>query len=151
MLSIELFDVKTNPEKSVRNLGVICDKHFIYHIQDLRCSRRYLDLDSAKLLAAAIVPSRLNYFSLLLYGFADTDLTELQRIQNRLACVVSKSPPFTPSVPLFRSPNWLSLKFRILFKIISFTYKPIYEKQPFIFTHACPITPIQFTEIKHRY
>ena len=72
-------------------------------MRDLWRVRRYLDLDSAKLLATALVSSRLDYCNSLLYGIADTDVTKLQRVQNRLACIVAKSPPFTDSVPLLRS------------------------------------------------
>ena len=54
-------------------------------------------LESAKLLATALVSSRLDYCSWLLYGITDTDLTKLQHIQNRLAHLVTRSPPFTQS------------------------------------------------------
>ena len=58
--------------------------------------RRYLGLKSANLLANALVSSRLDYCDSLLSGIADTDLAKLQRVQNRLAGVVTKSPPFLP-------------------------------------------------------
>ena len=116
MFPIELLGVKTNPAKSPRNLGVIFDKNFtfrshisvvcnscFYHMRDLRRIRRHLDLDSAKLLATALVSSRLDYCNSLLYGIADIDLTRLQRVQNQLARLVTKSPPFTHSIPLLRS------------------------------------------------
>ena len=87
MSSIELLGVKTNPAKYAQNLGVIFDKNFtflshisavcsscFYHIRDLRRIRRYLDLDSAKLLATALVSSRLDYCNSLLYGIADSPL-----------------------------------------------------------------------------
>ena len=45
--------------------------------QDLRRFRRHLDLDSAKLLATALVSSRLDYCNSLLYGIAYIDLTRL--------------------------------------------------------------------------
>ena len=45
-------------------------------MRDLRRIRRHLDLDSAKLLATALVSSRLDYCNSLLYGIADIDLTE---------------------------------------------------------------------------
>ena len=111
-------------------LGVIFDKNFtflshisavcsscLYHIWDLQHIRHYLDLDRAKLLATALMSSRLNYCNSLSYGIADTDLTKLQHIQNHLAHVVTKSPPYTCSVPLLHSLHWLPIKFRILFKI----------------------------------
>ena len=78
MFPIELLGVKTNPAKSARNLGVIFDKNFtfrshisvvcsscFYHMRDLRRIRRHLDLDSAKLLATALVSSRLDYYNSL--------------------------------------------------------------------------------------
>ena len=71
---IELLGVKTNPAKSARNLAVIFDKNFtsrshistvcrscFYHMRDLWRIRRHLDLDSVKLLATALVSSRLDY------------------------------------------------------------------------------------------
>ena len=72
-------------------------------MRDLRRIRRHLDLDSAKLLATALVSSCLDYCNSLLYGIADIDLTRLQCVQNQLACLVTKSPPFTRSIPLLRS------------------------------------------------
>ena len=116
--------------QSARNLGAIFDENFtlrshisvvcnsyFYHMRDLQCIRRHLDLDSAKLLATALMSSRLDYCNSLLYGIADIDLTRLQHVQNQLARLVTKSPPFTRSIPLLRSLHWLPIRFRILFKI----------------------------------
>ena len=143
MFPIELLGIETYPAKSARNLGVNFDKNFnfrsqisaicsscIYHIRDLRRIRRHLDLDSAKLLANALVSSRFDYCNSLLSGIAETDLTKLQRILNRLARVVTKSPPFTRSVPLLRSLHWQPVKYRVHFKICLLTYKALHEKQP---------------------
>ena len=99
-------------------------------MRDLQRIRRHFDLDSAELPVTALVSSHPNYCNSLLYGTADTDLTKLQRVQNRLAHVVRKSPPFTRSVPLLRSLHWLPVKFRISFKISLLTCKTLHEKQP---------------------
>ena len=133
----------TYPAKSARNFGVIFDKNFnfcshisvicsscIYHIRDLRHIRRHLDGNSAKLLANALVSSRLDYCNSLLSGIAETDLTKLQRILNHLACAVTKSPPLTRSVSLLRSLHWLPVKYRVHFKICLLTYKALHEEQP---------------------
>ena len=95
MFPIELLGVKSNPAKSAQYLGVIFDENvtfylhisavysaYFFHIQDLRHIRRYLDLDRAKLLATALVSSRLDCRNSLLYGIADMDITKLQRVQN---------------------------------------------------------------------
>ena len=143
MFPIELLGVKPYPAKSARNLGVIFDKNFnfrshisaicsscIYHIRDLRRIRRHLDLDSAKLLANALVSSRLDYCNSLLSWIAETDFIKLQRVLNRLARVVTKSPPSTRGVPLLRCLHWLPVKYRVYFKICLLTYKALHEEQP---------------------
>ena len=68
-------------------------------------------------------------------GFADIDLTRLQCVQNQLARLVTKSPPFSRSIPLLRSLHLLPVKFRILFKINLLTYKTLREKQP-VYPHS---------------
>ena len=143
MFPIELLGVETYPAKCALNLGVIFDKNFnfrshisaicsscIYHIRDLRRTRRHLDPDSAKLLANALVSSRFDYCNSLLSGIADTDLTKLQGVLNRLARVLTKSPPFTRSIPLLLSLHWLPVKYKVHFKICLLTYKALYEEQP---------------------
>ena len=133
--------VKANSAKYAPNRGVIFDQNFtfcshisavcsscFYHMRDLRCIRRHLDLDSAKLLATALVSIHLDYCNSLSYGIADIDLTRLQRVQNQLACLVIMSPPFTRSLPLLRFLHWLPVWFRILFKINLLTYKTLREK-----------------------
>ena len=102
----------------------------IYHIRDLRRSHHHLDLDSAKLLANDLVSSGLDYCNSILSGIAETDLTKLQHILNRLTSVVTKSPPFTRSVPLLRSLHWLPVKYKVHFKICLLTYKALREEQP---------------------
>ena len=47
-------------------------------MRNLRRIRHHLDLDSAKLLATALVSSRVDYCNSILYGIADIDLTRLQ-------------------------------------------------------------------------
>ena len=143
MCRIELLGVKTNPVKSARNLGAIFDNNFtfrshisavctscFYHIRDLRRIRRYLDLDGAKLLATALVSNCLDYCNSLLYGISDTDLTKLQRINNRLACLMTKSPPYTHSFPLLCSLHRMAVRCGILLKISLLTCKTLHEKQP---------------------
>ena len=148
MFHVELFSVKTSSAKSAQNLGVIFDENFtfrshisavyrscFYHIWDLWRILHYFDLDGAKLLSTALVSSRLDYCNSLLYGIANTDLTKLQCVQNRLASIMTKSPPFSCSVPLLHSRDWLPVRFRILFKISLLTCKTPHEKQP-VYLHS---------------
>ena len=97
---------------------------------DLQRIHCHLDMDSAKLLAYPLVSSHLGYYNSLLYGLANTDLIKLQCIQNRLARIVAKSPPFTCSVLLLRSLHLMPVNFKILFKINLLTYETLHVKQP---------------------
>ena len=92
-------------------------------------------MDSAKVLATALVSSCLYYCISLLYGIANTDLTKLRCVQNRLVRIVTKSPPFNCSATLLRSLHRLQLKFRILLEISLLTYEMLHEKQP-VYLHS---------------
>ena len=87
-------------------------------------------LGSRGLATPALVSSCLDYCNSLLSGIVETDLTKLQRVLNRLACVVTKSPPFTRTVSLLHSLHWLPVKYRVHFKICLLTYKALHEEQP---------------------
>ena len=154
MFRIELFSVKTNLANSARNLGLIFEQNFIfrsyisaacslcfYQMQNLLCICRYLDLESAKLFATAPAPSRLDYCNSLLYNITNIDLTRLQCVQNRLARSVTKSPPFTCRVPMLRSLQCLSARFRIMFKTNLLTHKTLCDKQP-VYLQSMLATPL---------
>ena len=57
-------------------------------------------------------------------------LQNLQRVQNSLARVVTKSTRFTSSKPLLKRLHWLPIASRIDFKIATLTYKAVHLKQP---------------------
>ena len=131
------------PATSVLNLGVTFDENFnfkqhisktcrccFYHIRDLRRIRRFLSLSVAKTIATALVSSRLDYGNSLLYNTANKDIAKLQRVQNCLARVVTRSPRFSRSVPLLKSLHWLPVHYRIIFKMCTIAYQALSSTQP---------------------
>ena len=72
-----------------------------------------------------------------------------KRVQNQLARLVTKSPPFTRGLSLLRSLHWLPVRFRILFEIYLLTHKTLHEKTACLssFHDGC-IDSFAFTEIK---
>ena len=115
-LPTHILNQSVTPAPSVSNLGVNFDESFnfkqhiskicrccFYHIRDLRRIRRFLSLSVAKTIATALVSSRLDYCNSLLYNTANKDIARLQRVQNCLARVVTRSPRFSSSVPLLKS------------------------------------------------
>ena len=81
---------------SARNLGFIFDEHLTfsdqitslsnacyYHIRQLRCIPPYLDSSTACTIATSIVHSKLDYCNSLHYKLLKSQLSRLQRIQER--------------------------------------------------------------------
>ena len=64
------------------------------------------------------------------YNTANKDIARLQRVQNCLARVVTRSPRFSRSVPLLKSLHWLPVHYRIIFKICTISYQALASKQP---------------------
>ena len=162
MFPIELLGVKTNPAKSARNLGVIFDKNFtfrshisavsnscFYHMRDLWRIRHHLDLEvqnCLQLLSCPAVSIIAIHFCMVLLTLTSQGFT---CVQNQPAHLVTKSPPFTRSLPLLRSLHWLPVRFKILFKINLLTYKTLREKQPvYLYSMLATSIPSPFTEIK---
>ena len=127
------------PAASVLNLGVTFDENFnfkqhisktcrccFHHIRDLRRIRRFLSLSVDKTIATALVSSRLDYCNSLLYNTAYKDIAKLQRVQNCLARVVTRSPRFSRSVPFLKSP----VHYRIIFKMCTIAYQALSSTQP---------------------
>ena len=101
-----------------------------YFIRDIRRVRKHLSLDASTALANALVSSRLDYCNSLLHSIPKVHLDKLQRVQNSLARVVTKSTRFTSSKPLLKRLHWLPIASRIDFKIATLTYKAVHLKQP---------------------
>ena len=92
------------------------------HIRNFRRIRNSLDLNSAKLLANALVTSRLDYCNGLLYGINKGLSKKLQMVQNSLARVVIPSVKRRDHItPVLRQLHWLPVEQRIIFKMAVLT------------------------------
>jgi len=89
-----------------KHISLTCRSCF-YHIRNLCRIRHYISLLVAKTIATALITSRLDYCNSLLYNIASKDILELQGVRNCLPRVVTRSPRFSHSVPLLKSPHWL--------------------------------------------
>ena len=101
-----------------------------YHIWDLRRIRIHLNKSTAISLANVLVSRRLDYCNSLLFGCSKKYKTSLQRVQNCLARVVTRSSRLSESMPLLKSLHWLPNKSRIKFKLNLLTYKALFMGTP---------------------
>ena len=74
--------------------------------------------------------SRLDYCNSLLYGTSVDNLSRLQRVQNTLARVVTKSGWRAHSLPILERLHWLPVEHRIWFKIATLTFRALHQNNP---------------------
>ena len=92
--------------------------------------RKYLTLDACKTLVEALVMSRLDYASSLLYNINKTYLNQLQCLQSFVACLVLRAS-FRESAELLRKHlHWLPVEQRINFRIVIYVFKCLHGKVP---------------------
>ena len=105
-------------------------KSCFYLIRALRHIRPILSEGTANLIASSLVSSRLDYANACLFGISAKNTARLQRIQNTLARVVTRSRPCTSTAPLLIHLHWLPVSYRIQYKIALLTYKSLHSTAP---------------------
>jgi len=107
-------------------------KSIHYHIRALRHIRSSISEDTAKMVASALVGSRIDYANSVLYATTQKNISKLQKAQNLLACVVTCSPRSSQfsSNNLLQHLHWLPIKHRINFKIANITFCTLQSSQP---------------------
>ena len=107
----------------VKNLGVIFDsdnsfdnhvakvcRACYYHLRDLRRIRKFLGVETAILLANAMVSSRLDYCNSLLYGVSKSNIAKLQRVQNALCRIIFRLDQMSHVTPFLKKFHWLPIQ-----------------------------------------
>ena len=86
--------------------------------------RSLITKDAAAQLVHSLVTSRIDYCLSLLYGIPKCKTDNLQRILHVAARIVTCSSP-EHITPVLKSLHWLPVKFRISFKILLMTNRPL--------------------------
>ena len=127
----------------VRILGVTLDsrlsfdahisvftKSCFYHIRALRYIRPNLTLDCSYNIACSLVGCRLDYANSTLVGISIKNIFRLQRLQSKLARVVTCQLESISISKALQELNWLPIKWRIDYKVATLTYKPLESGEP---------------------
>ena len=94
-----------------------------HHIWALRHIRHLLTPDVDNTFACSIVGARVDYCNSSLYGASTLSITQQQRLQNSLACVVLQLLRRTDAEePFLRSLHWLSVEHRLTYKLAILTF-----------------------------
>ena len=141
--SIEVANEPVPTSDLMKYLGVwfdsqlTLDKHIsskcssaIYNIRNIASIRRFINLDTAKLLATSLVLTHLDYSNSILAGLPKKSISKMQRVQNWAAKVVLYRDKYSSSTEALIQLHWLPVKERIDFKILCIIFKCLNRMAP---------------------
>ena len=131
------------PSDSAKNLGVTFDSNMslsqhvsalcrscFCNIRDLCRIRRFINKKTLVTLANALVVSRLDYCNALFASLTKKELNRLQRVQNTLCRVVTRSSRYSNITPQLKNLHWLPINCRVSYKTLLLTYKTLMNGNP---------------------
>ena len=140
------------PASKVRNLGAYFDmdmtlNHHIseicksssFQLRNIGLIRKYLTNDKTEQLVHMFVTSRLEMGNSLLYGLPDLQIKRLSRLQNIATWIITRTKPTEQITPVLRDLHWLSIKDRIIFKILIYVYKSNNNMSPLYISNLLTI------------
>lgn len=120
---------------SCRNLGVMLDsqmsmsnqitsicKSVRYQLRNIGFIRKYLTRSATEKLVHSLISTRLDFGNGLLYNLPNSQIAQLQKLQNAAARIVSLSSKRSHITPILQNLHWLPVKERIIFKILLLVY-----------------------------
>ena len=129
--------------KSCRNLGVMFDSHMAmsdqitnisksvrYQLRNIGFIRKYLTRSATEKLVHALISSRLDFGNGLFFNLPNSQIAQLQKLQNAAARIVSLSSKRSHITPILKSLHWLPVQERIRFKILLLVYHVIEGTAP---------------------
>ena len=101
-----------------------------HHLRALRHLRPCLTQPVAASLACSLDQTRLDYCNSMLYATSDSNIAQLQRVQNSVARMVFRTKARASAGPLLRRLHWLPIIDRIRFKVAVLAHNAVYAHQP---------------------
>ena len=151
-ISVEVGDSKIKPSSSVRNLGAQFDSQMdmelhvnsvcrscYMQLRQIGHIRQYLTTDDTKSLVNALVTSRLDYCNALLYSVPKTILSKLQNVQNTAARLITRTSRYNHITPVLKELHWLPVQHRVVYKILTHTYKALHGESPAYIRHMLQV------------
>ena len=83
--------------------------------------------------------NKLDYCNFLIFGLPDILTNRLQSVQNATAKMINGKGKYDHNTPELMKLHWLSVKERILFKVLLTTFKCIYKLAP---TYLCDLIKV---------
>ena len=140
---ITIGESKISPASHVRNFGVEMASHLsmshqvsaickscnfhLYRLSSIRC---YLTVEATIKAVQALITSRLDYCNSLLTTITSAQVNQLQKMQNKAARLVTRTPRLHHITPVLKQLHCLPLECRIQFKVIVMVFKCLHNEAP---------------------
>lgn len=95
------------------------------NIRNIRTIRKYISMETCKLLVTALVLSHLDYCNAIFFGLDDTTLRKLQVAQNCAAKLILNKSRYDSSTASLKELHWLPIKQRIEYKLAILVFKAL--------------------------
>ena len=120
------FDSNMSMSDQINN---IC-KSVRFQLRSVSQIRRYITRDACNHVIRSHVLSRLDYCNGLLTDIPDVQIRRLQRLQNWAARIIFKVGRRQDPSVLIGSLHWLTIKERVMFKILLLVFKTFHNQAP---------------------
>ena len=124
------------PSECAKNFSVIfqsdmtMDKHIssvvkicFYQLCEFRHIRSFIPKSAAIIFANAFIHSRIDYCNSLFYGLPKYSINRLQKIQNSVASIVTRTSCSSHITSVLKSLHWLPVQYHINFKLSCITHR----------------------------
>jgi len=121
-----------------KQVNYIC-KSCYYQIRNIGIIHKYINDETRKTSVQALIISRLDYGNTILYNIPLSLTNRLERVQNRTACLLTRTHKREDTTPVFFQLHWIPVRFRSLYKILFHTFN--------VFSGTAPLYLIDLIEI----
>lgn len=137
-LTLKVGDACVPCSRKARNLGVIFNEHMSmephvrsvcrsakYHLRNISKIRPFLDHSATERVIHAFITCRLDTANSLLFGSPKYLVSMLQGVQNSAVRLLFRAPKYSHVSHLLKETHWLTVHFRIQYKVMLLTYKAL--------------------------
>ena len=142
-VSINLNLNTISPSECAKNFGVIfqfdmsMDRHIasvvktcFHQLREFCHIRSFIPKYAAIILANTFIHSRIDYCKNLFYSLPKYSINRLQKIQNSVARIVTRTSRSSHITPVLKSLHWLPVQYRFNFKLCCITHRALTLGEP---------------------
>ena len=105
-------------------------RNAMLNMKRIREVRHHLNREACEIIVNSLVLSHLDYCNGILSGLPDCTINKMQRVQHIAAKLILKKHWSESSKKSLHELHWLSIKYRIIYKVVCIVHKCLYGNAP---------------------